>query len=435
MTSLLTFQIYEDIIRVLYYIIMFQNTGGRLGRDMEEGKSSSDIDSGDIVLESVAVSGDNQSVLVLDSGDKGEGSGDDDCVILGHNFNCLRIPPLVVEEVLPKCEKWEDFLCWEEEMMVVSRKAEKELHKALSVPSQHGGGWQADFNDNFDLGDSPKKKKSRKEKSKRSRSQRRNDGEGEKISNKSKKSKRHKSEKRHRSDENPKLEESVKSYTSKDAHDIAGTSKGERDENKSEFGDRKRADEESVYGGKKKADRGCLQGETSSGTSDLQEKVQPQSVVLGNDVEENIGVELDVPLSKQLAFSSEGEEEEEEEENLTGEAGGEYWMRMATAGTSHFKDLDNGGTGGKEGEVVDHPKSEVLGDQNIDDKGGEDELLLECQENDLFSDEDEDIHTPAKPAELVDMVKEEEGESTGFDVFSLGGSRLALSCLLLSVQV
>ena len=134
---------------------------------MEEGKSSSDIDSGDIVLdESVAVSGDNQSVLVLDSGDKGEGSGDDDCVILGHNFNCLRIPPLVVEEVLPKCEKWEDFLCWEEEMMVVSRKAEKELHKALSVPSQHGGGWQADFNDNFDLGDSPKKKKSRKEKSK-----------------------------------------------------------------------------------------------------------------------------------------------------------------------------------------------------------------------------------------------------------------------------
>ena len=67
---------------------------------MEEGKSSSDIHSGDIVLESVAASGDNQSVVVLDSGDKGEGSGDDDCVILGQNFNCLRIPPLVVEEVL-----------------------------------------------------------------------------------------------------------------------------------------------------------------------------------------------------------------------------------------------------------------------------------------------------------------------------------------------
>ena len=435
MTFILIFHTYEDFVRVLYYVVLLQNTGGRLGRDMEEGKSSSDIHSGDIVLESVAASGDNQSVVVLDSGDKGEGSGDDDCVILGHNFNCLRIPPLVVEEVLPRCEKWEDFLCWEEEMVVV--------HKALSVHSQHGGGWQADFNDNFDLGDSPKHKKSRKEKSKRSRSRRRNDGGDEKISNKSKKSKRHKSEKRHRSDEKPKLEEklgTVKSYTNKDTQDIAGTSKGERDENKSEFGDRKRADEESVYGGKKKADRGSLLGEACSGTSDLQEKVEPQSVVLGNDVEENIGVELDVPLSKQLAFSSEGEEEEEEEEdeeNLTGEAGGEYWMRMATAGTSHFRDLDNGGNGGKEGEVEEHPRSEVLGDQNIDDKGGEDELLLECQENDLFSDEDEDTHTPAKPAELVDMVKEEEEscQDTGFDVFSLGGPRLALSCLLLLVKV
>ena len=77
---------------------------------MEESNSSSNTD--DIVVESIVAS-DDHSVIVLDSAEKEMASeGDDDCVILEHNFNCLRIPPLILEERLPRCETWEEFNSW-----------------------------------------------------------------------------------------------------------------------------------------------------------------------------------------------------------------------------------------------------------------------------------------------------------------------------------
>ena len=57
---------------------------------MEDSNSSSNTD--DIVLESLAVSGNDHSVIVLDSAEQeaaisvGGSAGDDDCVILEENF-------------------------------------------------------------------------------------------------------------------------------------------------------------------------------------------------------------------------------------------------------------------------------------------------------------------------------------------------------------
>ena len=92
---------------------------------MEESNDSTNTD--DIIVESLVAS-DDHSVIVLDSAEKeipsgaGSGDDDDDCVILAHNFNCLRIPPLVVEDRLPRCDTWEEFLEGGEELVAVSRK-------------------------------------------------------------------------------------------------------------------------------------------------------------------------------------------------------------------------------------------------------------------------------------------------------------------------
>ena len=120
---------------------------------MEDSNSSSNTD--DIVLESLAVSGDH-SVIVLDSAEQeaaaslGGSAGDDDCVILEENFNCLRIPPLVVEERLPRCDTWEEFLEQEEELVVVvsMSKETKDLCEASFGPGSSVR--EADINDNHD---------------------------------------------------------------------------------------------------------------------------------------------------------------------------------------------------------------------------------------------------------------------------------------------
>ena len=48
------------------------------------------------------------------------GYGDDDCEeCVEENVTCLRIPPLLVEESLPRCDTWEEFLEGDKEGLVV----------------------------------------------------------------------------------------------------------------------------------------------------------------------------------------------------------------------------------------------------------------------------------------------------------------------------
>ena len=86
------------------------------------------------------------------------GSGNDNCEeCVEENFNCLRIPPFVVEERLPMCETWEEFLEGQKEglVLVVSRE-KKDLSEASFGP--RGSRREDDLNDNVVLGDSPSDK-------------------------------------------------------------------------------------------------------------------------------------------------------------------------------------------------------------------------------------------------------------------------------------
>ena len=142
---------------------------------------------------------------------------------------------------------------------------------------------------------------------------------------------------------------------------------------------------------------------------------------------QRVSREMDVSLSHQLAISS--EEEEEEEENLTGEAAGEYWMRLATAGAPQDDGGGEGGQGDRKGgddgghQAGDDLSCEVATREDQKGSKGDDEISFECQENDLFSEDEEE--TGAEQANLVrdEQPVEEEvgrGQDTGIDVFSLG---------------
>ena len=144
--------------------------------------------------------------------------------------------------------------------------------------------------------------------------------------------------------------------------------------------------------------------------------------------------DMEVPLSHQLEMSSE-DGEEEEEENLTGEAAGEYWMRLATAGALHDDE--------QEGEADGAPHDglgggeEVGGNQyggdatSAEGKKGEskedNEISFECQDNDLFSEEEEETHIKEVKRQRLDEENETKEEvlrdqDTGIDVYSLGGN-------------
>ena len=61
----------------------------------------------------------------------------------------------------------------------------------------------------------------------------------------------------------------------------------------------------------------------------------------------------------------------------------------------------------------------------------DDEISFECQENDLFSEEEETHAEQVKPLKDEEEVKEEvvRGQDTGIDVFSLGMKKF--SCIFL----
>ena len=88
------------------------------------------------------------------------GSADDDCEeCVEENFNCLRIPPLLVEERLPRCDTWEEFLEGQKEGLVVAvsmSRETKDLSKDSFGPGV--GGREGDQNDNIVLDVSPSEK-------------------------------------------------------------------------------------------------------------------------------------------------------------------------------------------------------------------------------------------------------------------------------------
>ena len=141
---------------------------------------------------------------------------------------------------------------------------------------------------------------------------------------------------------------------------------------------------------------------------------------------------MEVSLSHQMAISSE-EEEEDEEENLTGDAAGEFWM--ATAGAP--RDDEQGGEdvgaprvgpgGGEEdggnqgGGYATDAQGETRGSKE------DDEISFECQDDDLFSEEEEETRVEKvkrQRGDEEDELKEEvvRSQDTGIDVYSLGGS-------------
>ena len=376
---------------------------------MEENESSSDTD--DIVLESLPVS-DDASVIVLDSDEKEEGAGtdDDDCVVLEHNFNCLRIPPLEVEEKLPKCDTWEEFLV-EEELMVVSRKADLEQDSTsfgVSIGLENSDLGDPDVNDNILASDSPKNRKRKKEKNKKSRS-REGDDVGEDIGSGGTKSK----SKKHKSGRDGKSRERQNSV---ERDKPAAKKKSERPISRKEEKPREHI-------------RKSTGNEVDNNLSEnnFVNKVAPTPIENAQEQRQRVSREMDVSLSHQLAISS--EEEEEEEENLTGEAAGEYWMRLATAGAPQDDGGGEGGQGDRKGgddgghQAGDDLSCEVATREDQKGSKGDDEISFECQENDLFSEDEEE--TDAEQANLVrdeQPVDEEvgRGQDTGIDVFSLG---------------
>ena len=389
---------------------------------MEDSNSSSNTD--DIVLESLAVSGEH-SVIVLDSAEQeaaaslGGSAGDDDCVILEENFNCLRIPPLVVEERLPRCDTWEEFLEGvEKELVVVSRET-KDRSEAFFGPGGSGRG--ADLNDNILVDVSPKKRKRKKEKYKKSKGK---IWEKENEAGEKRKSKKQKSGERHKSGERSTSEERNKSVErNKSIERNVSKEGGEPKENiKSVEKTKQSRRDESVTS----AEIGSTLAENYFANTQLENAQQLKQQISQNS--EKVS-DLEVSLSHQLAISS--EDEDEDEENLTGEAAGEYWVRLATAGAPQ-DDEPGGEDHGAQDRVGggEEDGNQACSAAEKEKKGSkeDDEISFECQENDLFSEEEDEIHAEqVKPLKDEEEVKEGvvRGQDTGYDVCSLGIKKIS----------
>ena len=128
----------------------------------------------------------------------------------------------------------------------------------------------------------------------------------------------------------------------------------------------------------------------------------------------------DISLRNQLAMSS------EEEDNPTGERGGQYWLRLATAGGEDSMGRGEGEERGK-GEV-ERDKRETSRDS--------DELVLDCGGEQFSEEEEPGVETPIVALKKYDVkyeelegekLEDEEVKDSGLDVFSLGNYCRAIS--------
>ena len=115
---------------------------------------------------------------------------------------------------------------------------------------------------------------------------------------------------------------------------------------------------------------------------------------------------IDVPLRSQLALSS---EEEDDDDNPTGEAGAQFWMKLATAG--------------HDDSVKEETNKNVV-EENSNISRDDDEIILNCEE-DLFEEaemqEEEEVKNPINIMKKCEVEKTGL-QDTGIDIYSLGNT-------------